>query len=90
MGWCQGEQPELAGPSIPAEWPLGLVPGPSTRTEPIEQPVFEGPQQSGRAWQLRQQPENVYSDDPFIDHLTESQWNMIIAGGIPCPSDPEP
>ena len=30
MGWCHGEQPELVGPSIPAEWPLSPVPGPST------------------------------------------------------------
>ena len=48
MGWRQGKQLELAGLSIPAEWPLSPVPGPSTWTEPIEQPVFEGPQQSGR------------------------------------------
>ena len=35
QGWHRGEQPELAqselaGPSIPTEWPLGLVPEPST------------------------------------------------------------
>ena len=35
QGWHRGEQPELAqpelvGPSIPIERPLGLVPGPST------------------------------------------------------------
>ena len=89
MGWCQGEQLELVSLSIPAEWPLGPVPGPSTRTEPIEQPVFEEPQQSGRVRQQRQQPENVYGDNPFVDRLTESQWDTIIAGGIPCPSDPE-
>ena len=29
MGWRRGEQLELAGPSIPTEWPLSLVPGPS-------------------------------------------------------------
>ena len=73
MGWCRGKQPELAGLSIPAERPLSPVPGPSTRTEPIEQPVFEGPRWPGRVWQPRQQPENVYGDDPFIDCLTESQ-----------------
>ena len=39
--------------------------------------------------QPRQQPENVYCDDPFIDRLTKSQWDTIIAGGIPRPSDPE-
>ena len=89
MGWCWGEQLELAGPSIPTERPLSLVPGPSTWTEPIEQPVFEGPRQSGRVWQPRQQPENVYGDDPFIDCLTESQWDMIMSGGIPHPSNPE-
>ena len=43
-----------------------------------------------RVQQPRQQPENVYGDDPFIDRLTESQWDTIIAGGIPPPSDPEP
>ena len=89
MGWHQGEQRELAGLSIPAERPLSPVPGPSTQTEPIEQPAFEGPRWSGRVRQLRQQPENVYGNDPFVDRLTESQWDMIIAGGIPCPSDPE-
>ena len=90
MGWCRGKQPELAGSSIPAEWPLGPVPGPSTWTEPMEQPVFEGPRRLGRVQQPRQQPENVYGDDPFVDRLTESQWDMIIAGGIPHPSNPEP
>ena len=89
QGWHQGEQLELAGPSIPAERPLSLVPGPSTLTEPIKQPVFEGPQWSGRVRQQRQQPDNVYGDDPFVDRLTDSQWNTIMAGGIPCPSDPE-
>ena len=73
MGWHRGKQPELAGLSIPTEQPLSSVPGPSTQTEPIEQPVFEGPQQSGRVRQPRQQPENVYGDDPSIDCLTESQ-----------------
>ena len=89
MGWRRGEQPELAGPSIPTEQPLSPVPGPSAWADPIEQPVFEGPQWSGRVRQLRQQPENVYGDDPFVDCLTESQWDTIIAGGIPRPSNPE-
>ena len=44
----------------------------------------------GRVGQPRQQPENVYGNDPFVDCLTESQWDMIIAGGIPRPSNPEP
>ena len=49
QGWHWGEQPELArpelaGPSMSTEQPLGSVPGPSTQTEPIEQPVFEVPQ----------------------------------------------
>ena len=36
MGWHRGEQLELAGPSIPAERPLSLVPGPSNQPESIE------------------------------------------------------
>ena len=43
MGWHQGEQLELAGLSIPAEWPLSPIPEPSTRPESIEQPAFEEP-----------------------------------------------
>ena len=94
QGWCQGKQlelaqPELAGPSIPTEQPLSPVPGPSTQTEPIEQPAFEGPRQSSRVQQQRQQPDNVYGNDPFIDRLTDSQWDTIMAGGIPYPSNPE-
>ena len=74
--WHQGEQPELArselaGPSRPTARPLSPVPRPSTRTEPIEQPAFEGPGQSSRVRQQRQRPDNVYGDDPFVDHLVE-------------------
>ena len=43
MGWRRGEQPELARPSIPAEQPPSLPPGPSAWTDLPEQPVFEGP-----------------------------------------------
>ena len=82
-------QSELVGLSIPTEQPLGLVPGSSTQAEPIEQPVFEVPQRSDRVRQPRQRPDNVYGDDPFVDHLTDIQWDEIIAGGIPHPSDPE-
>ena len=57
----------------PAEWPLSPVPGPSTRAEPIEQPAFEVPRRSSRVQQQRQRPDNVYGDDPFVDHLTDSQ-----------------
>ena len=71
------------------ERPLYENPGPSTRAEPIEQPAFEGPRWSSRVRQQRQRPDNVYGDDPFIDHLTDSQWDTIMSGGIPCPSDPE-
>ena len=81
MGWHRGEQPELARPSIPAERPPSPVPGPSAWTDLPEQPVFEGPQRSSRVQQQRQRPDNVYGDDPFVDHLTESQWDTIIAGG---------
>ena len=75
--WCQGDQLELAqpeqpGPSRPAERPLSLVPGPSTRAEPIEQPAFEVLQRSSRVRQQRQRPDNVYGDDPFVDRLTDS------------------
>ena len=92
--WRRGDQPVLAqseqmGQFRPAERPLSPVPGPSTRTEPIEQPTFEGPRQSSRVQQQRQQPDNVYGDDPFIDHLTDSQWDQIMQGQIPRPSDPE-
>ena len=94
QGWHRGEQPELAqsehtGPSIPTKQPLNPVPGPSTQTELIERPVFEVPRWSDRARQPRQQPDNVYGDDPFVDRLTDIQWDKIIAGGIPRPSDPE-
>ena len=94
QGWRRGDQPELAqpeqpGPSRPAERPLSPVPGPSTQAGPIEQPAFEVPRRSSRVQQQRQQPDNVYGDDPFVDHLTDSQWDMIMSGGIPCPSDPE-
>ena len=47
------------------------------------------PRRSRRVRQQRQQPDNVYGDDPFIYRLTDIQWDKIIAGGIPCPSDPE-
>ena len=72
QGWRWSDQPELAqpehaGPSIPTERPLGLVPGPSTQTEPIEQPAFEVPRRSSRVRQQRQWPDNVYGDDPFVD-----------------------
>ena len=45
QGWRQGEQPELAqaeqsSPSEGIERPLYGDPGPSTRTEPTEQPAF--------------------------------------------------
>ena len=85
QGWHRGEQPELAhselaGPSIPAERPLSPVPGPSTQTEPIEQPAFKGPRRSSRVRQQRQRPDNVYGDDPFVDCLTDIQWDEIIAG----------
>ena len=94
QGWCRGDllelsQSEHAGPSRPTEQPLGPVPGHSTRTEPIEQPAFEVPQRSSRVQQQRQWPDNVYGDDPFVDRLTDIQWDKIIAGGIPCPSNPE-
>ena len=64
-------------------------PGPSTQAEPIDQPAFEGPQWFSRVWQQRQWPDNVYDDDPFIDRLTDSQWDTITSGGLPHPSDPE-
>ena len=56
MEWHLDLQPELTSQPILTEWPLSPVPGPSTRAEPIEQPVFDGPQWSGRVRQLRQQP----------------------------------
>ena len=48
QGWCWDDLLEFAHPeqpslSRPAERPLSLVPGPSTRAEPIEQPAFEVP-----------------------------------------------
>ena len=91
QGWRRGDQPqpEQPGPSRPAEQPLSPVPGPSTWAEPIEQPAFEVPRWSSRIRQQRQQPDNVYGDDPFVDRLTDSQWDTIMSGGIPCPSDPE-
>ena len=94
QGWCWGDQLELAqpeqpGPSRPTEWPLSPAPGHSTQTEPIEQPAFEGPRRSSRVRQQRQRPDNVYGDDPFVDHLTDSQCDTIMSGGIPRPSDPE-
>ena len=94
QGWCRGDQlelarPEHAGPSRPTERPLSPVPGHSTQAEPIEQPAFEVPQWSSRIRQQRQRPDNVYGDDPFVDCLTDSQWDIIMAGGIPRPSDPE-
>ena len=49
---------------------------------PVEQSVFGGPCQSDRVQQQQQQPDNVYSDNPFIDH----QWEEIITGRIPQPS----
>ena len=75
--------------SRPAEWPLSPIPGPSTRAEPIEQPTFEGPHWSSRVQQQIQRPDNVYGDDPFVDCLTDSQWEQIMQGQIPRPSDPE-
>ena len=94
QGWRRGDQPVLAQPEQasqfrPTEWPLSLVPGLRTQAEPIEQPTFEGPRRSSRVRQQRQQPDNVYGDDPFVDRLTDSQWDQIIAGQIPRPSDPE-
>ena len=55
QGWHRGKQlelarSELAGSSRPTEWPLSLVPGPSTRAEPIEKPAFEVPRRSSRVW----------------------------------------
>ena len=75
--------------SRPAERPLSPIPGPSTRAEPIEQPTFEGPRRSSRVRQQIQRPDNVYGDDPFVDRLTDSQWEQIMQGQIPRPSDPE-
>ena len=49
---------------------------------PVEQSVFEGPCQSDRVQQQQQQPDNVYSDNPCVDH----QWEEIITGRIPQPS----
>ena len=94
QGWRRGEQPELAQPersSLPDFMgrPPDESPGPSTRTEPIERPTFEGPHQSSRVQQQVQQPDNVYGDDPFVDRLTDSQWEQIMQGQIPRPSDPE-
>ena len=66
-----------------------MGPGHSTRAEPIEQPAFEVPRQSSRVQQQRQWPDNVYGDDPFVDCLTDIQWDEIIAGGILRPRDPE-
>ena len=39
-------------------------------------------------WQQQQQPDNVYGDNPFIGHLTECQWDEIMAGRIPQPGNP--
>ena len=94
QGWCRGDLPEFAqreqpSSSRPTERPLSPVPGPSTRAEPIEQPAFEVPQWFSRVQQQRQQPDNVYVDDPFVDRLTDSQWDTIMSGGIPRPRDPE-
>ena len=94
QGWRRGDEPEFAQPeqpssSRPTERPLSPTPGPSTRAEPIEQPAFEVPRWSSRVQQQRQWPDNVYGDDPFVDHLTDSQWDTIMSGGIPRPSDPE-
>ena len=57
---------------------------------PIEQPVFEGPRWSDRVWQQQQWPDNVYGDDPFIDRLTEHQWDKIIARRIHQPDNNPP
>ena len=43
MEWRLGVQPELTQLPILAGRPPSLVPGPSAWTDPIEQPVFEGP-----------------------------------------------
>ena len=94
QGWCRGNQPVLARSEQATQFrlterPLSPVPGPSTQAEPIEQPTFEGPRWSSRVRQQRQRPDNVYGDDPFINRLTDSQWDQIMAGQIPRPSDPE-
>ena len=91
QGWRRGEQPELAhseqsSPSDFVEQPLHGNPGPSTRSEPIEQPAFEGPRRSSRVQQQRQRPDNVYGDDPFVDHLTDSQWDTIMSGEFLVPA----
>ena len=94
QGWRRGDQLELAqpeqlSPSRPTEWPLSPVPGPITQAEPIEQPAFKVPRWSSRVQQQRQHPDNVYGDDPFVDRLTDRQWDTIMSGGIPHPSNPE-
>ena len=69
---------------VPQPLSSGLLAG------PLEQPVFEEPRQSNRLRQQRQWPDNVYGDNPFIDCLTECQWDKIIARRIPQPDNNPP
>ena len=86
MGWCRGELPTPAAQPAPMEGRPSTSALPTEPSaDPIEQPVFEGPCWSNRVQQQQQRPDNVYGNDPFIDCLTDSQWEEIIAGRIPQP-----
>ena len=86
MRWCRGELPIAVAQLAPMEGqPFTSALPREPLAGPIE-PVFEGPHQSDRVWQQQQRPDNVYGNDLFVDHLTDSQWEEIVAGRIPQPS----